>query len=164
MLSNRALKAAHRAARDLDIDSTRKQAGPPGSLMGNYFRVCHEKGHWPFSRLVLIWSGTIDRYLAGPVQDLAFATDKMAFVSGPRQSGKTTFARLRLKERAWGRYGNWDDVEFRRAWTQSPKALLPAPAEASSSGRPLVVFDEIRKAKGWKRTPQGTLRHAGDSL
>lgn len=78
----------------------------------------------------------------------------MAFVSGPRQAGKTTLARLELKRRASGRYGNWDDVEFRRAWTRSPRSLLPAPG-ALTNERPLAVFDEIHKARGWKRTLKG---------
>jgi len=97
----------------------------------------------------------LDRSLAGPLRELAWATGKMAFVSGPRQAGKTTFARQQLKLRARGRYGNWDDVEFRRAWTKSPKALLPPSAASDSEERPLVVFDEIHKAKGWKRSLKG---------
>ena len=97
----------------------------------------------------------IDRSLAVPLRELAWANGKMAFVSGPRQSGKTTFARQELKQRALGRYGNWDDIDFRRAWTKSPKALLPPPPAGGSRERPLVVFDEIHKAKGWKRTLKG---------
>ncbi len=97
----------------------------------------------------------IDRSLAVPLRELAWASGKMAFVSGPRQSGKTTFARQELKQRALGRYGNWDDIDFRRAFTKSPKALLPPPAASGSRERPLAVFDEIHKAKGWKRTLKG---------
>jgi predicted AAA+ superfamily ATPase len=97
----------------------------------------------------------IERRLTRPLRELAWANDKMAFVSGPRQAGKTTFARQQLKERASGRYGNWDDIEFRRAWTKSPKALLPPGVPPGSLERPLVVFDEVHKAKGWKRTLKG---------
>jgi predicted AAA+ superfamily ATPase len=97
----------------------------------------------------------IERGLAQPVRELAWANGKMAFVSGPRQSGKTTFARHELGQRAVGRYGNWDDIEFRREWTRSPKKLLPPPTGSGRRERPLVVFDEIHKAKGWKRTLKG---------
>jgi predicted AAA+ superfamily ATPase len=97
----------------------------------------------------------IERRLTVPLRELAWATGKMAFVSGPRQAGKTTFARQQLKARASGRYGNWDDIEFRRAWTKSPKSLLPVPAGEGSPDRPLAVFDEVHKAKGWKRTIKG---------
>lgn len=97
----------------------------------------------------------IERRLAAPLRELAWATGKMAFVSGPRQSGKTTFARQQLAERATGRYGNWDDIDFRRAWAKSPKTLLPTAVHGAPGGRPLVVFDEVHKAKGWKRTLKG---------
>ena len=96
----------------------------------------------------------IERVLAGVLGELAWANGKMAFVSGPRQSGKTTLARRELKRRGVGRYGNWDDIDFRRVWTKSPKALLPEPAGGGNE-RPLAVFDEVHKAKGWKRTLKG---------
>ena len=102
----------------------------------------------------------IERDLTTSLRELAWANGKMAFVSGPRQSGKTTLARQELKTRTLGRYGNWDDIEFRRTWTKSPKALLPPPASGPSRERPLVVFDEIHKAKGWK----GTLKGLYDTL
>ncbi len=98
----------------------------------------------------------LQRSLAVPLHELAWANAKMAFVSGPRQSGKTTFARQELKLRGVGTYGNWDDIDFRRAWTKSPRALLPAAVEQRGSRtRPLAVFDEIHKAKGWKRALKG---------
>lgn len=76
----------------------------------------------------------------------------MAFISGPRQAGKTTFAKFLLKERGDGAYYNWDETEFRRAWTKNPKTILPSKAGAEI---PLVVLDEIHKAKLWKRTLKG---------
>jgi predicted AAA+ superfamily ATPase len=36
------------------------------------------------------------RYLQGPLEQLCFSSHKMAFVSGPRQCGKTTMAKLLL--------------------------------------------------------------------
>ncbi len=52
----------------------------------------------------------------------------MAFVSGVRQAGKTTFAKQLLKKRGGGAYWNWDETQFRRAWTKDPKSSLPTPA------------------------------------
>lgn len=75
----------------------------------------------------------------------------MAFVSGPRQCGKTTLARGLLAARAGGGYHNWDEITFRREWAKNPSATLPA----ARNPVPLVVYDEIHKAKGWKRALKG---------
>lgn len=91
------------------------------------------------------------RYLADAIVDLAFGAPKMAFVSGPRQAGKTTLAKMLLEERATGRYANWDDIEVRRAWAKDPKLLVPL----VGASRGLLVLDEIHKVKTWKRGLKG---------
>lgn len=93
------------------------------------------------------------RYLHAVIQDLAFSRNKMAFVSGPRQCGKTTFAKMILSQRKNGEYYNWDDIDFRRIWVKSPKDALIF--EKSNKTIPLFIFDEIHKAKGWKGTLKG---------
>ena len=103
------------------------------------------------------------RYLQAPIKQLCFSGHKMAFVSGPRQCGKTTMAKLMPAQRPSGSYRNWDDVVFRRQWTKDPSTLIPASAGAV----PLVVLDEIHKAKSWKRTLKGvydTLREPADLM
>lgn len=95
--------------------------------------------------------GMKTRYLQGPIEDLCFTDHKMAFISGPRQCGKTTMAKLLLALRQPTAYCNWDDVVFRRQWIKNPKAVIPV----STGNIPLVVLDEIHKAKGWKRTLKG---------
>jgi hypothetical protein len=95
----------------------------------------------------------MERSLAVPIRELAFSDHKMAMVSGPRQCGKTTLGRMLLDERKVGAYHNWDDVTFRRAWTKAPQTMI---AElTTSSSVPLIVLDEIHKARGWKRTLKG---------
>lgn len=104
------------------------------------------------------------RSLQRPLAELCFAHRKMAFVSGPRQCGKTTMADLILEARGAGAYHNWDDVKFRRIWVKDPGAAIPPPR---GEVRPLAVFDEIHKAKGWKRTLKGiydTLKRPVDIL
>jgi len=75
----------------------------------------------------------------------------MAFVSGPRQCGKTTLAKMILKSRKQGNYNNWDDTEFRRIWTKNPSSVVTSESKVV----PLIIFDEIHKAKMWKRTLKG---------
>lgn len=77
----------------------------------------------------------------------------MAFVSGPRQCGKTTLAKMIQDSRGMGIYHNWDNVTFRRQWVKNPSDTVLI--SSSSSITPVVIYDEIHKAKGWKRTLKG---------
>lgn len=104
------------------------------------------------------------RYLQKVIQDTSFANHKMAFVSGPRQCGKTTMARLMLRRRPVSVYHNWDDVTFRREWVKDPKRTVP---EAVPSNTRMVVYDEIHKARQWKGSLKGiydTLNDPADIL
>lgn len=97
--------------------------------------------------------GMRSRYLAEAVKRLCFARrHKIALVSGPRQCGKTTMAKMLLAERAVGGYHNWDEFQFRHAWAKQPSVVLPP-----GKGRavPLVVLDEIHKDRLWKRNLKG---------
>lgn len=70
----------------------------------------------------------------------------MAFVSGPRQVGKTTTCRRNANA-----YLNWDIVEDRRQIVQGPRALAGALELERLRGKPpIVVFDEIHKYSKWK--------------
>ncbi len=103
------------------------------------------------------------RHLSAIIDELCFSSHKMAFVSGPRQCGKTTLARMLLELRKNGLYHNWDDVTFRREWAKNPAQTLPEKHSPVS----LTVFDEIHKAKGWKRSLKGiydTLESPADIL
>ena len=71
---------------------------------------------------------------------------QMAFVSGPRQVGKTTVCRHGADA-----YLNWDNTEDRRLIQKGPDAVAKAVgADKARSGRPKVVFDEIHKDRRWK--------------
>lgn len=69
------------------------------------------------------------------VEDLK---EKMVFLTGPRQVGKTTLARRLLGKHA-AAYLNWDIAEHRRR-------ILAGDLPAS----PFWVFDEIHKYKSWR--------------
>jgi len=87
----------------------------------------------------------IKRYLFGEVS--AEIVDKMVFISGPRQVGKTTFA-LNLAEKLHPGgvlYLNWDDRKDR-------KNILD---ERFESGKKIIIFDEIHKYRDWKNYLKG---------
>ncbi len=85
--------------------------------------------------------------------EFCFGGHKLALISGPRQCGKTTFARDQLlADRGSGAYFNWDALEFRRQWASSPSSIVPLP---DGAGTPILVLDEIHKDTRWKRTLKG---------
>lgn len=92
------------------------------------------------------------RYFQPLISSLAFAKNKMAFLAGPRQSGKTTLSKMMISERSQARYFNWDQVEARKIWTSTPSKLLDFDNYIQT---PLLVLDEIHKAKNWKSTVKG---------
>lgn len=85
-----------------------------------------------------------DRYLSPfIIKDLK---DKMVFVGGPRQVGKTTLCRnIIAKHFKSPSYFNWDNRGDRKAITAS---AWPADAE-------LLIFDEIHKYRQWKGLIKG---------
>ncbi|MBN2492299.1 MAG: ATP-binding protein [Planctomycetes bacterium] len=85
----------------------------------------------------------ISRYLESPI--LADLPEKMVFVAGPRQVGKTTLATAILASAGVGLYLSWDRREDRRVIQQ---AEWPA-------GEALVVLDELHKFRTWKRFLKG---------
>ncbi len=111
----------------------------------------------------------MERHLAEPVK--ADLDKKIVFITGPRQSGKTTLARMMSNHYD---YFNFDNPEhrialIRRSWDRSKE---------------LVILDELHKMKKWKSFLKGvydtegarprllvtgsarldTYRKAGDSL
>lgn len=94
------------------------------------------------------------RYLENDIEKITFSSGKMAFVSGPRQCGKTTMAKKLLQKRGVGQYYNWDETTFRRLWTKNPSNIFDK-NDVRNSVKPLIVLDEIHKAKLWKRDLKG---------
>ncbi|MBI2336229.1 MAG: ATP-binding protein [Deltaproteobacteria bacterium] len=89
----------------------------------------------------------LHRYLTSPIQQDALTSQKMAFISGPRQVGKTSLAQELLTNSE--NYFNWDDAAFAKAWVKNPESALN-PAHPGP-----VVIDEIHKYRFWKKTLKG---------
>ncbi len=73
--------------------------------------------------------------------------EKMVFVAGPRQVGKTTLALSIGKKFYPGRYAylNWDNREDRKIIMES----------TFRADKDLIIFDEIHKYKNWKNYLKG---------
>lgn len=91
----------------------------------------------------------ITRYLEKAIQkDLE---KKMVFLGGPRQVGKTTFAKHLLKE---GSYLSWDDLDDREI-IKSHKV---------PSNLKMIILDEIHKYARWRMLAKGLFDKLGPSL
>ncbi|MFN3455345.1 MAG: AAA family ATPase [Pseudobdellovibrio sp.] len=63
------------------------------------------------------------RYLYRDIKSLALDRNKMVFISGPRQVGKTTLAKSLVSEYDQAVYKNWDESQFRKLWVKDPNNL-----------------------------------------
>lgn len=95
------------------------------------------------------------RYLQKNIHELALARGKMAFISGPRQVGKTTLALFYKENVDQFIYKNWDETEFRRLWTKTPDLIANEFDLNRVHLKRLLVLDEIHKSKGWKQKLKG---------
>jgi predicted AAA+ superfamily ATPase len=82
----------------------------------------------------------IKRYIEKQV--LSDLKEKMVFISGPRQVGKTTFAKSLINDEKT--YLNWDYYEHREMILRNKLPLVD-----------FLVFDEIHKYKSWRNFIKG---------
>jgi len=99
--------------------------------------------------------GYVHRYIENNVaSDLK---QKMVFVGGPRQSGKTTLAKRLCEDAGFDvkrRYLNWDAPEDRE------NIIL----ERFPTGPGYLVLDEIHKFSRWRQVVKGLYDKRGDEL
>ncbi|MCG2712480.1 MAG: ATP-binding protein [Candidatus Omnitrophica bacterium] len=88
---------------------------------------------------------------------IAFSNDwgrQMRFITGPRQSGKTTLAKLKLKkERVERLYYLWDSRSVRNRYKENE--LFFTQDANLSKNKSWVCFDEIHKMPKWKNILKG---------
>lgn len=95
----------------------------------------------------------IERNIKRFALDVLHSYSKMLLISGPRQSGKTTFAKQILKNQPQGLYVNWDIFTDQKRIIQEPYFFQNENRDLNN--KYLVVFDEIHKYKKWKNYLKG---------
>lgn len=95
------------------------------------------------------------RTLYKKIWDQLSADKSMVMLAGPRQAGKTTFARdIVSKDFSDTIYFNWDMAKDKRKLIADPIFFSKEP-RSSTSSKPLVIFDEIHKYRDWKNYLKG---------
>lgn len=95
------------------------------------------------------------RSLYKNIWDKLSSDKSLIMLAGPRQSGKTTFARdIAAKDFSDIIYFNWDIAEDKRLLIDDPVFFSKAP-RSSVSSKPLVILDEIHKYRNWKNYLKG---------
>lgn len=95
----------------------------------------------------------IERTPIGVIHEIIEKDHKMAFMSGPRQVGKTTLAKHYKERFGQGLYLNWDNVAHQKKILTDP---LFFEKENRNPKKPfLLIFDEIHKYRRWKNYLKG---------
>lgn len=103
----------------------------------------------------------IERELYKNIWTSISADKQMVFLSGPRQTGKTTFAREAARAFANSLYFNWDVISHKRQLVENPYFFTELTRKDSS--QPLIIFDEIHKYGDWKNYLKGVYDgHSGE--
>ncbi len=85
---------------------------------------------------------------------------QMAFISGPRQVGKTTSCR-----KLAGQYLNWDNTDDRATILKGPANIAEKTGlNTLSKSRPTVLFDELHKFVKWKQFLKGFFDTYADNV
>jgi len=89
------------------------------------------------------------------IWDKLLPDKSLILLAGPRQSGKTTFARdIAAKDFQDVVYFNWDIDADKRKLITDPVFFSKMP-RSSISSKPLVILDEIHKYRNWKNYIKG---------
>ncbi|MFH1760666.1 MAG: ATP-binding protein [bacterium] len=87
---------------------------------------------------------------------------QMVFLSGPRQTGKTTFARIIQKSCKNSLYYNYDLPGSKKTIIDNPAFFQDV--DRKDNTRPLIILDEIHKHLRWKNYLKGIYDGYSDSF
>ncbi|MBX2879678.1 MAG: ATP-binding protein [Granulosicoccus sp.] len=97
----------------------------------------------------------MDRHLTAKLQAHFSNQRQMAFLSGPRQVGKTTIARQLIAQRSingsTNTYLNWDNQSHRESILKGPEHIAGMLGlQTLQTTAPLCAFDELHKYRRWR--------------
>ncbi len=105
------------------------------------------------------------RYLTDEIVRFLAEEEKMAFVAGPRQVGKTTLAKYLLAQVGMETlYFNWDIESHRKAIIKNPEDFWERGTPIPSRRKARISLDEIHKYPRWKRFLKGFYDARGKDL
>ena len=94
-----------------------------------------------------------ERILYQKIWEKLSSYKNMILLSGPRQSGKTTLAKIISKGFNNQVYYNWDDIPSKRKLIEDPYFFEKT--DRMDESIPLVILDEIHKYSDWKNYLKG---------
>jgi predicted AAA+ superfamily ATPase len=98
----------------------------------------------------------MERIVSRYIFDPEISAGKMIFLTGPRQAGKTTFAKNWLaKAGEEDTYFDWDDPAVRNEFRKNPLYFRNVINEKYKGNPVPMVFDEIHKQRNWKNILKG---------
>jgi predicted AAA+ superfamily ATPase len=108
---------------------------------------------------------TMERLVKTYIFDPEMTAGKMIFLVGPRQIGKTHFARKWLADAGCGdTYFNWDDPAVMKAYRANPLYFRNTIAERFQGEPVPIVFDELHKHKNWRDILKGFYDTSSDRI
>jgi len=98
----------------------------------------------------------MERMVGTYIFDIEMTANKMIFLTGPRQVGKTTFAKMWLDSlRSKDTYFNWDDPSVMMEYKKNPLYFRNVINEKIKNKPVPLVFDEIHKHTAWRDILKG---------
>ena len=97
----------------------------------------------------------MDRLHSRLIVEHAARNRQMLFLSGPRQVGKTTAAKVAASSFARSTYLNWDNLDARRQILAGPAAIADVAGLSQLGEPPLLVLDELHRYRDWKNLLKG---------